>query len=848
MRLQTPRLEAREVVRKVSGGARRPVRWLCAALFAAALSALAPAARAQQQSVPCPPDQQPLLRVPEIASQNGVLSGIVSLSDELEAIPSRQPPQMLPGDPNSKNVCQPQRVRILRAGIPTPAPGGTEPAAALPNPQPGPTLRARVGDIVNLTFVNQVNPGNFPGSIDNGERGLGCDKPVPPGDTFPDCFHGSSTGNIHFHGSHTNPNNTGDNVFIEVRPLPRNNQGNLTTSTNDIQEDLDKFYAQCRQMLAPSPLVPWPKSWADMPSDWTGQQKSLLQAYDKKLMQDYGPNAKPLWPTNAQQIAEGAWPQYYIGAFPYCFRLPEWKGTSSQTTAAPAAGHAAHVAAPQGPRGGAGTAELNAKGVTLPEQLGVGPDLRMGQAPGTHWYHAHKHGSTAINVANGMTGVFIIEGQYDDGLNAFYGADWTRSAQVMVINQIGVTPNLLRGGANNQQGGITATDKGPDFSINGQMNPVVNMKPGEVQMWRIVNTSGRAGVFFNTPNTDNLQWMQIAQDGVQFNWSNADTRRNQSFLLASGNRADLLVKAKSCPANQTSCSFKFPVIVQNQVDPSDLPKALPITLLTVNVSGEQVPATSPAGQFIPQASYPQRPAFLDDIKDGEVTGTKIITFGSTPPGLPAVPGSATPPLAAQHTINNKKFDGEVGALVQLNKVEEWKIVNQTFGPAIAHPFHIHINPFQITEIFDPNEKVTVTYTDPKTKKLLKATVPHYVIAAGALYTNAQNPTFQARVRAKQCVLNPQAPESWHPCEPPPPNVNNIWWDVFPIPSGGNLSYTDPKTNQTVSASVPGYFKMRSRFVDYAGYYVIHCHILAHEDRGMMTVVEVAPATTPYSHH
>ena len=29
---------------------------------------------------------------------------------------------------------------------------------------------------------------------------------------------------------------------------------------------------------------------------------------------------------------------------------------------------------------------------------------------------------------------------------------------------------------------------------------------------------------------------------------------------------------------------------------------------------------------------------------------------------------------------------------------------------------------------------------------------------------------------------------------------------------------------------------------------IHCHILAHEDRGMMTVVEVAPSQSPCSHH
>jgi FtsP/CotA-like multicopper oxidase with cupredoxin domain len=861
MRVQMARLEAREVVRQEAGGARRPARWMCATLFAAAVLLALPAAARSQQTVPCPPEQQPLLTIPELASQNGVLTGTVMLSDELEAIPSRQPPQMLPGDPNAKTVCQQQRVRILRGVGATPAAPQPSPAGALPNPMPGPTLRARVGDIINLTFINQVNPGNFPGSIDNGEKGLGCDKPTPPGDRFPDCFHGSSTGNIHFHGSHVNPNNTGDNVFIEVRPLPRNNQGNLTTTPQEAQQDLDKFYAQCRQQLAPSPLVPWPKSWNDMPSDWTNQQKSLIQAYDKKLLADYGPNAKALWPINAQQIAVGAFPQYYIGVFPYCFRIPEWKGTSTQTSAATPAGHTGHMASPQEPRGGAGTAELNSRGVTLPEQHNVSPDLRMGQSPGTHWYHAHKHGSTAINVANGMTGAFIIEGPYDDALNNFYGTDWTRAAKVMIINQLGVTPNLLRGGTNNQQGGITATDKGPDFSVNGQMNPVINMRPGEVQMWRIVNTSGRAGAFFNTPSAANLQWMQIAQDGVQFDWDNANTRRNKSFLLASGNRADLLVQARSCPQNQTSCSFTFPVIVQNEVDPSDLSRALPIKLFTVNVSGEQVPSTSPAGQLIPQASFPQRPAFLDDIKDSEVTGTKIITFGSKGLNLPAAPGSAQPPMAMQHTIDNKKFDGEVGALVQLNKVEEWKIVNQTFGPPIgppiAHPFHIHVNPFQVTEIFDPNANVTVTYLDPKTKKPvidpktkkpITATVPQYVIAAGALYTNARYPTFQAQVRSKQCVLNPQAPESWQPCQPQPPNVNNIWWDVFPIPSGNAMSYTDPKTKQTVSANVPGYFKMRSRFVDYAGYYVLHCHILAHEDRGMMTVVEVSPATTPYSHH
>jgi FtsP/CotA-like multicopper oxidase with cupredoxin domain len=43
--------------------------------------------------------------------------------------------------------------------------------------------------------------------------------------------------------------------------------------------------------------------------------------------------------------------------------------------------------------------------------------------------------------------------------------------------------------------------------------------------------------------------------------------------------------------------------------------------------------------------------------------------------------------------------------------------------------------------------------------------------------------------------------------------------------------------------------MRSRFVDYSGAYVMHCHILVHEDRGMMFTVVVADATPlPVHHH
>jgi FtsP/CotA-like multicopper oxidase with cupredoxin domain len=340
-------------------------------------------------------------------------------------------------------------------------------------------------------------------------------------------------------------------------------------------------------------------------------------------------------------------------------------------------------------------------------------------------------------------------------------------------------------------------------------------------MWRIVNTSGRAGAFFAAPPAG-IQWRRLAQDGVQFYDSNYQQSLNKSFLMAAGNRVDLLVKAPATPcANPQGCMY--PVLVQNEVDPANRATASKLTLLSIRVMGAPLDPKSHGANFIPKA--PTFPAFLDDITNDEIKGTKKIVFASTPPGNPP----ATP---AMHTIDGKKFDGEVGALVQLNKAEEWKIVNETYGPPISHPFHIHINPFQIVEVFDPN----ATLPDPLHPG---KTIPQYIFDQ------------KDRQAKTQCYLDPFAKnhDDWKPCTLPPVQSHLIWWDVFPIPSGRTVTTTKKDQNgNAIKVNVPGYFKMRSRFVDYSGYYVLHCHILAHEDRGMMTVVEVSPARPPYSHN
>jgi hypothetical protein len=123
---------------------------------------------------------QPLVKIPEIVSSNGVLRGTVLLSDRQERVAFRTPPTAPGSDEMKHQVCQPQYVRYFAdpaAPAPVVAPGDYS------NPLPGPTLRARVGDVVELTFLNQINPADFGDSIDRAENGIGngCDQSTGSG-------------------------------------------------------------------------------------------------------------------------------------------------------------------------------------------------------------------------------------------------------------------------------------------------------------------------------------------------------------------------------------------------------------------------------------------------------------------------------------------------------------------------------------------------------------------------------------------------------------------------------------------------------------------------------------------
>lgn len=762
------------------------------------LSFFAPSARAQHISCTELLNQD-LPTLPEIAydSDNVLRGTLISIGQKERIASVLKSAGRKEGLIDPKDLqCDEQWVRTYIVGT-DPLPS-QKPDAPPTNPLPGPVLRARVGGLVEMTFLNEIEKLRF-GNADRTK----CDQvdmgQLYPGteagsDKFPDCFNESIYTNVHYHGTHTNPNSTGDNVFLQLMPSPRSDDDARTpvVTMESVRRPFAEFFHKCETQLTPNNVpIYWPVFYSDLPQSLQDMQDDLLKKY------------APTWyAQNQQAIKNGAFPQNYVGAFPYCYRLPVY--TDSQWPPAPASDtSSAHS-------GGAGSAEMHAPP----------PPLIMGQAPGTHWYHAHKHGSTTINVSNGMTGVMIVEGEYDDEIKKGYPEGIKQ--QVLVINQLSVQPLMETNAAQSK----TAVAGGPYFSVNGGLQPVIRMKAGEVQWWRIANTSSRAGAYFLAPEKNGLQWKQLAQDGVQFNEANYKVSNNQPFLLMSGNRADLLVKAP--PLNSDPKKNTYAVLVYNTVDPSDRSAAkdpVKLTLLNVQVEG-------PAKEMKFLAKAPTFPKFLADIDESEIKATRVLTFSTTYPAKKITP----PKPPAQHKIDGRLFDGEVGAVVLLNQREEWKVVNETYpnGPLlpISHPFHIHINPFQIVEVFDPN----ATIPDPKNKN---KTLPKYIF-------------YKKKDMAKgQCYLDPHDSSTWKPCTATAPSKDRIWWDVFAIPSGKiavdskNNPIKDKKGKQI---GVPGYFKMRSRFVDYSGYYVLHCHILAHEDRGMMTVVYVTPLQPPFSHH
>ncbi|ASF46045.1 multicopper oxidase family protein [Methylovulum psychrotolerans] len=485
-------------------------------------------------------------------------------------------------------------------------------------------------------------------------------------------------------------------------------------------------------------------------------------------------------------------------------------------------------------------------GVSFQYEYNIPPD----HPSGTFWYHSHRHGSTALQVSSGMAGALIVRGNrlpseqtngdIDTLLKKPDGA--SLSERILVLQQIQYycpdnTSNIWD--CTNSTGVIESyanfgpsswTDSGRYTSINGKVLPLFNAKAGEIERWRLIHAGVRNTISLEfrklkvgAPSANRLKaadadryisdycvgdpvpYHVIAADGLTM----AGAQQTTLATLQPGYRNDALVVF---PEAGSYC------VVDASAPASSSPGQIAESrqLLGIVLAGSGIPVTNihdylttalvAAAEYTMPASVKpkiiadlknnlQLTSFIPhpDIKDSEVTGKQDLSF--------FIDTSATPTKFEVSNGIGAQFDPKPYDPVRIDRnlilggVDEWTLQSNF----VSHPFHIHVNPFQIVKILDPSGKD--------------------VSALGSVDNGGG-------------TVDPQYP-----------GLKGVWKDTLWI-----KSLIPPDTAQNGLYTIV----VRTRYQRYIGEFVLHCHILDHEDQGMMQNVSIGipdgKGGTATSHH
>lgn len=397
---------------------------------------------------------------------------------------------------------------------------------------------------------------------------------------------------------------------------------------------------------------------------------------------------------------------------------------------------------------------------------------------GTYWYHPHKHGSVASQVANGLAGAIIVRGDLDQIPGVAGLTEQVMVAQLIQYTEVGspsiptsVNPSYVYNGP------PSGTSLNGQMSISGQLNPLFEMQAGEIQRWRFINATD-CGYFYLTvqplPGTTAPAptLYAIATDGialtnvpgtmtVPFNISGvvatpssqAEAILNEVAVMAPAQRLDLLVQTSTVAAS-TPQTYEV--------------MAMPWTAGTLPTSGQVIATITVKGARATPDALPDPSSF-----NAGALYRPPITMPANPNQLNPTPTqfidfSFAPQNDTLSSVNLTQFDPASPQInLDLGAVDIWGIQGYQ-GP---HAFHIHINSFVMYQ--------------------------------------RDNYTFAPAV---------------------------IWRDTARIENSNNTSSPNGPTSGPPWPTPSTYFV--SQQLDYTGEFVLHCHVLVHEDFGMMWSVAI----------
>lgn len=383
---------------------------------------------------------------------------------------------------------------------------------------------------------------------------------------------------------------------------------------------------------------------------------------------------------------------------------------------------------------------------------------------GSYWYHPHTHGSTSIQVGSGMAGAIVIEDNPATTPKALLAANANEKIlvlQTILYNQHGELNNITKlfpgpsapsvkdcKPSSGNQGTWPCSLR--RITVNGQLTPIITMKRGEVQRWRLIDTAFRESIYFAVQDHD---LHEIALDGNYL--GHIDTWK--AFVpidLEPGYRSDVLIKASMKPGDYEIIDMPMPAS-KSLRGADEVKQVLAILRVTDEINEMELPTDA---QMAPLAPFGNT-----NLSESAI-GVQQVTFNLT---------QDIPNKKNYFQVNNRAFSPNHIRQLALNTTDMWALT--TLGdpsgvpnpiPPTPHVFHIHVNPFQWLR------------------------------------------------------TGPDTTQEW------------VWKD-------------------TLLVQGPAITNVYTKYTDYIGKFVMHCHILDHEDLGMMEVEEVVDAasgiTAPHAH-
>jgi suppressor of ftsI len=302
--------------------------------------------------------------------------------------------------------------------------------------------------------------------------------------------------------------------------------------------------------------------------------------------------------------------------------------------------------------------------------------IPLDQPPGTYWYHDHDMctGNQAMSMP-GMTATAAdcqdTETQVYDGLSGTIIVGDDRTLLPPALRGITARTLVLKDTQITSSGHIVANS--PSYSIlsdnptvrlvNGQFQPVLTMRPGQTELWRLSNEG--ADILYNL-KLPGYKFTIIGQDGYPV----ARVTTANTLILPPAKRWDVLVTASAHPGSTWLATLPINSGPQGDSYPG-------ARLMKVRAAGApERPLPMPAGAM---------PAAAASLATAPIAAHRVIRLTENAAGT-------------KMYINGKQFNAGPSVFSTpaiLGTTEQWTILNTT---GEVHPFHIHTDHFQVMSV------------------------------------------------------------------------------------------------------------------------------------------------------